>query len=89
MIMVCHITFCDHSYYLTDLRFVKRVDYTVGCNWKVFVDNYLDGGYHVPVLHKDLTTNLDISSYATQVDEYYSVQKVSGDSSDDRIGKAI
>ena len=22
------------------------------CNWKVFVDNYLDGGYHVPHLHK-------------------------------------
>ena len=39
----------------------------VQCNWKVFVDNYLDGGYHVPILHKDLTTNLDISSYTTQV----------------------
>jgi choline monooxygenase len=21
---------------------------TIDCNWKVFVDNYLDGGYHVP-----------------------------------------
>ena len=67
---------------------MRRVDYTVGCNWKVFVDNYLDGGYHVPVLHKDLTTNLDISSYETQVNEYFSLQKVAGDSADDRIGKA-
>merc|ERR1712212_825706 len=59
----------------------------VSCNWKVFVDNYLDGGYHVPVLHQDLTTNLDIGSYSTQVEDLFSLQKVSGDNSDQRIGK--
>jgi len=69
------------------LRFVRRVDYTVGCNWKVFVDNYLDGGYHVPVLHRDLTTNLDVGSYTTQVEEFHSLQKVGGSGDDDRIGK--
>src|SRR5256886_8292263 len=25
-----------------------RSMYDIHCNWKVFVDNYLDGGYHVP-----------------------------------------
>ena len=71
-----------------ELAFVKRVDYTVRCNWKVFVDNYLDGGYHVPVLHKDLTETIDFSSYQTQVEEYFSVQRVTGDQEqDERIGK--
>ena len=60
----------------------------MGCNWKVFVDNYLDGGYHVPVLHKDLTETIDFSSYQTQVEEYFSVQRVTGDQEqDERIGK--
>src|SRR5262245_52685072 len=30
------------------LTFSERREYTLACNWKVFVDNYLDGGYHVP-----------------------------------------
>src|SRR5205807_7655044 len=29
------------------LRFVGRRDYVLNCNWKVYVDNYQDGGYHV------------------------------------------
>jgi len=36
------------------LAFCERREYTLACNWKVFVDNYLDGGYHVPHLHKGL-----------------------------------
>ena len=34
---------------------------SLDCNWKVFVDNYLDGGYHVPHLHKGLDSVLDYS----------------------------
>ena len=37
-----------------------NLDRQVGCNWKVFVDNYLDGGYHVQHLHKDLAAALSI-----------------------------
>ncbi|HSK31348.1 MAG TPA: aromatic ring-hydroxylating dioxygenase subunit alpha, partial [Candidatus Limnocylindria bacterium] len=29
-------------------QWFERRLYTLHCNWKVFVDNYLDGGYHVP-----------------------------------------
>ena len=36
------------------LRFVTRREYHVSCNWKVFCDNYLDGGYHVPFAHPAL-----------------------------------
>ena len=27
------------------LKFVKRVQYPLNCNWKVYVENYCDGGY--------------------------------------------
>jgi phenylpropionate dioxygenase-like ring-hydroxylating dioxygenase large terminal subunit len=46
-----------------DLRWFERRSYRVPCNWKVFVDNYLDGGYHVPHLHKGLNRVLDYSEY--------------------------
>jgi choline monooxygenase len=27
---------------------MERRHYVLDCNWKVFVDNYLDGGYRAP-----------------------------------------
>ena len=58
---------------------------------KVFVDNYLDGGYHVSFLHKDLTTGLDIDSYHTEMGERFSLQMCKGSDSEssgqkDRLG---
>ncbi|CAA6670350.1 unnamed protein product [Spirodela intermedia] len=32
----------------SSLKHVCRREYAIECNWKVFCDNYLDGGYHVP-----------------------------------------
>jgi len=48
---------------VTDLHWFERRHYSFDCNWKVFVDNYLDGGYHVPYLHKGLDSVLDYSNY--------------------------
>lgn len=48
---------------LDRLRFVERREWTIACNWKVFVDNYLDGGYHVPFLHKGLSSILAFKEY--------------------------
>lgn len=63
---------------LGDLTFVERRKYMVDCNWKVFVDNYLDGGYHVPHMHKGLAGQLDLSTYVTEVFGRYSVQSTAG-----------
>ncbi|MFT7465291.1 MAG: choline monooxygenase [Pseudohongiellaceae bacterium] len=50
-----------------ELVFHGQRSYQVQCNWKVFVDNYLDGGYHVPQLHKQLSSRLDLDGYATEL----------------------
>ena len=65
-----------------------RERHPVASDWKVYVDNYLDGGYHVPVLHPGLTDDLDLSTYQTHVFDHYSVQCVHGSADDNRIGPA-
>ena len=59
---------------LSDLHFHSRKEYTLDCNWKVYVDNYLDGGYHVPHLHKGLNSVLDYSHYTIENGERYCLQ---------------
>lgn len=45
--------------------FHARRDYELACNWKIYVDNYLDGGYHVNTLHPGLAGALDYGGYHT------------------------
>jgi choline monooxygenase len=59
---------------LTSARFHERVSYELGCNWKVYVDNYLDGGYHVPFLHKELDGALDTRRYRVDTADRYCLQ---------------
>ena len=59
---------------LGTLRWMERRHYTLDCNWKVFVDNYLDGGYHVPHLHKGLDSVLDYSTYTIENGERFCLQ---------------
>jgi choline monooxygenase len=59
---------------LAKLHWVERRHYTFDCNWKVFVDNYLDGGYHVPHLHKGLDSVLDYSNYTIENGEGFCLQ---------------
>lgn len=59
---------------LTKLSFYSRKDYVLNCNWKVYVDNYLDGGYHVPHIHKGLNSVLDYSHYTIENGRHYCLQ---------------
>lgn len=59
---------------LTDLHWFERRHYHFDCNWKVFVDNYLDGGYHVPYLHKGLDSVLDYSNYMIENGAHHCLQ---------------
>ena len=59
---------------LEKLHWVERRHYMLDCNWKVFVDNFLDGGYHVPHLHKGLDSVLDYSKYTIENGERFCLQ---------------
>ena len=48
------------------LRYFDRRVYTLKCNWKVYVDNYLDGGYHVPHAHKSLSSVIEYTKYTIE-----------------------
>ncbi|NBC17578.1 MAG: Rieske 2Fe-2S domain-containing protein [Bacteroidetes bacterium] len=58
---------------LDRLRFARRVTYDVACNWKVYVDNYLEG-YHLPLVHPELCDRLDVRGYTTETFRWYSLQ---------------
>ncbi|HEV3261857.1 MAG TPA: SRPBCC family protein [Gemmataceae bacterium] len=59
---------------VSGLRFVARREYDLACNWKVFVDNFLDGGYHVNTVHPGLAGVLDYRHYRTSIYTHASVQ---------------
>jgi choline monooxygenase len=59
---------------LASLHFFERRSYYLNCNWKVFVDNYLDGGYHVPHLHKALNSVLEYKQYTIENEDRYCLQ---------------
>ncbi len=58
----------------TGLVHARSVRYDVACNWKVFCDNYLDGGYHIAHMHPSLADQLDLESYRTELFARASIQ---------------
>lgn len=58
---------------ITKMRALERRDYEIACNWKVYVDNYLEG-YHVPIAHPGLYKELDYEQYRVDTFRYYSSQ---------------
>jgi choline monooxygenase len=58
---------------LDGVRFCYRRDYTIECNWKVYIDNYLEG-YHLPAAHPSLFRELDYAQYRVDTFRYYSSQ---------------
>ena len=74
---------------LTQLHWAERRTYSLACNWKVYVDNYLDGGYHVNTVHPALAGVLDYKNYRTELYERVSLQSSplvpSGDAETDSV----
>ena len=53
----------------------RRVVRTLECNWKTYVDNYLEG-YHVPLLHPLLNSAVDMKTYSVEVpDDTYCIHR--------------
>lgn len=55
------------------MRYVMRKEYELACNWKVYVDNYLEG-YHIPIVHPTLNKEIDYDSYRVEPQRYSSIQ---------------
>ncbi|HEX4592573.1 MAG TPA: SRPBCC family protein, partial [Gemmataceae bacterium] len=59
---------------IAQLKWHARRTYDLACNWKVYVDNFLDGGYHVNSVHPGLAGVLDYGHYRTELHASASVQ---------------
>jgi choline monooxygenase len=75
---------------LADYRFHRRVDYEIACDWKVYVDNYLEG-YHLPLVHPGLNRLLDARRYTTRNARWHSLQSspLAGDTALYGSGEAL
>jgi choline monooxygenase len=61
------------GYDLDSMRLIEHRDYDIACNWKVYVDNYLEG-YHLPIAHPGLFKELEYDNYRVETFRYYSKQ---------------
>jgi len=61
------------KYALEKLKLAERREYVMECNWKVYIDNYLEG-YHLPSVHPGLNRELDYGQYVTETFEFHSRQ---------------
>ncbi|HSM72935.1 MAG TPA: SRPBCC family protein [Anaerolineales bacterium] len=57
----------------SSLRKFERCEYVVHANWKVYIDNYLEG-YHIPIAHPGLFKEVDYDKYRVDTFRYYSSQ---------------
>ncbi len=51
----------------SNLRIAARRTHTLACNWKTYVENYLEG-YHVPLLHPTLDAEVHSDQYTVTVE---------------------
>ena len=63
----------SRGFQFAGLQLAERRDYVIDCNWKVYVDNYLEG-YHIPIAHPGLMREIDYAQYRTETFRYYSQQ---------------
>lgn len=54
-------------------KFHRRIVYEVACNWKIYMDNYLEG-YHVPFVHPGLNDVLNFDQYTTEIRPWHILQ---------------
>jgi len=48
------------------LELAARRAHPIACNWKAYVENYLEG-YHIPIMHPSLDAEVDSTRYAVEM----------------------
>jgi choline monooxygenase len=56
---------CD-EFPLESFEFTHEQERVLACNWKTYADNYLEG-YHIPLLHPELSREIDVRRYRVDV----------------------
>jgi phenylpropionate dioxygenase-like ring-hydroxylating dioxygenase large terminal subunit len=52
-------------FHFQGMKLFERRTYDMKCNWKTYVDNYLEG-YHLPSVHPGLNRELDYNAYMVE-----------------------
>ena len=73
---------------LESMSLFRKVDYEIACNWKVYVDNYLEG-YHIPIVHPGLFRELDYRAYRVETAAMHSKQHAPIRAKPERHGNPI
>ncbi len=71
---------------LTSMRHARQDVYEMNCNWKVYVDNFLEG-YHIPLVHPELDKVVDYRSYTTELSDWHSLQTAPVSGNEDAYGQ--
>ena len=71
----------------SNYTFKFRESYKINCNWKVYMDNFLEG-FHIPFVHPELNKVIDYKSYKTEIYDRFSVQWCPLDSELSPYGKS-
>ncbi len=53
------------KFQFSGMKLFERRTYDMKCNWKTYVDNYLEG-YHLPSVHPGLNRELDFNAYVVE-----------------------
>jgi choline monooxygenase len=53
-----------------EMKLFERRTYEMKCNWKTYIDNYLEG-YHLPSVHPGLNWELDYNGYVVEPHAHY------------------
>jgi choline monooxygenase len=63
------------SFPMEEFAFSHQFHHDVGANWKAYADNYMEG-YHLPLVHPELTREVDAARYRVIVGDHHVVHEV-------------
>jgi choline monooxygenase len=52
---------------LPEVPLIERRTHLIGCNWKTYVENYLEG-YHLPMVHPEFDEDIVVSEYRVEIE---------------------
>jgi choline monooxygenase len=62
---LCELPKQAEKFPFANMKLFERRTYDMKCNWKTYVDNYLEG-YHLPSVHPGLNRELDYNAYVVE-----------------------